>query len=102
MRVFFHPEARDEALAAATFYESQQPGLGRRFLDALAAVISRIETHPGMYPEIESSVRQARISPFTQGVIFRVSGSRIDVVAVMHLRREPGYWRSRSFEGEDR
>jgi hypothetical protein len=51
--VFFHPEARDEALAAATFYESHHAGLGRRFLDPLAAVISRIETHPAMYPEIE-------------------------------------------------
>ncbi len=32
---------------------------------------------------------------FPFAILYRVEPERIVVVAVMHLRREPGYWRRR-------
>jgi hypothetical protein len=46
--------------------ESRQPGLGNRFVDALAEALERIERE------------------------------FILIVAVAHLAREPGYWKPRS------
>ncbi len=49
MNHWFHPEARAEFLASVRYYESQRPGLGRRFLDAVTDTIRRIEAHPKRY-----------------------------------------------------
>jgi hypothetical protein len=32
---------------------------------------------------------------FPYGVIYRASKDRVDVIAIMHLKRRPGYWKSR-------
>ena len=36
--VKFHPDAEAEMLAAAAYYETQQPNLGRRFLVAVPPI----------------------------------------------------------------
>lgn len=95
---YFHPEAREEALAAAKFYEHQAEGLGRRFVEALADAVQRIEANPLLYRVLEDDIRQCRMQRFPFGVIFRRREDRIEIIAVMHLRRRPGYWKSRSDE----
>jgi hypothetical protein len=32
---------------------------------------------------------------FPYGVIYRTAEDRVDVIAIMHLRQQPGYWKSR-------
>jgi hypothetical protein len=32
---------------------------------------------------------------FPYGVIYRLSGDTVEIVAVMHLSRKPGYWKHR-------
>jgi plasmid stabilization system protein ParE len=90
----WHPSARAEADAAAAFYQAKRPGLGRRFLDSLQDALGRVETRPGIYPELAPEVRKCRLKTFPYAVIFRANGG-IDIIAVMHLRREPGYWKDR-------
>ncbi len=93
---FFHPEAIAEVDAAATFYEGRQKGLGARFVVALDDVIDRIRRNPEIYREVDAGVRKCRLLRFPYGVIFRERDEAIEVVAVMHLRREPGYWKART------
>jgi len=46
MIVEFVDEARQELIEAALWYESKEPGLGRRFRNEVAYVVDRIaETH---------------------------------------------------------
>ena len=40
-------------------------------------------------------LRRARVRGFPYGLLYRVEPSRILIVAVAHLHRRPGYWRSR-------
>jgi len=40
--VAFHPEARDELIAAAQFYESPSPGLGLDFILAVQRTYERL------------------------------------------------------------
>jgi len=96
MRYRFHPAARAELLKSIQYYESQQSGLGRRFLDAVTEAVHRIQAHPSMYRLISTTWRQCRVPRFPFGIIYRVKDRRIEIIAVMHLHREPGYWQNRA------
>jgi plasmid stabilization system protein ParE len=92
----FHPEAQSELMESARYYESQQVGLGHRFLDAVAAALGRVQQHPQLYREVESGIRQCRVLRFPYGLIYRIKTDHLEIVAVMHLHRQPGYWRQRT------
>jgi toxin ParE1/3/4 len=91
----FHPEALEEADDAASFYHMQQPGLGKRFLEALEDAITRIRRNPLLYRKVDGEIRKCRLIRFPYGVIYRLKGDCIDIIAVMHLRRQPDYWKLR-------
>jgi plasmid stabilization system protein ParE len=91
----FHDEARREFRESARYYELQKDGLGSRFVDAVRDAITRIRSHPQLYREIEPGVRQCRTPRFPYGIIYRVRNSTVEILAVMHLHRKPGYWKSR-------
>ncbi len=93
---FFHPEAISEADVAATFYEERQKGLGARFVAALDDAVDRVCRNPEIYREVETGARKCRLLRFPYGVIFREREEGIEVIAVMHLRRKPGYWKTRT------
>ena len=96
MKHWFHPEAREEFLESVRYYELQQPGLGRRFLETVTETIRRIQDHPNMHRVVSGTWRQCRVHRFPFGIIYRVENRRIEIVAVMHLHRKPGYWQDRS------
>ncbi|NCO90174.1 MAG: plasmid stabilization protein [Armatimonadetes bacterium CG2_30_66_41] len=93
--VQFHPEARAELRAAARYYESQQKGLGRRFLAAVRDGVNRVQSFPLAHRTVEEDVRQCRTWRFPFGLLYRVTPERFEIIAVMHLHREPGYWKRR-------
>lgn len=93
--VRFHPEAEDELLSAAKFYETQQKDLGKRFLASVQDALNRIQVNPLLYSEIQDDVRRCLTTTFPFGVIFRIMQEQYAIIAVMHLRREPGYWKNR-------
>ncbi|MEK6679360.1 MAG: type II toxin-antitoxin system RelE/ParE family toxin [Nitrospirota bacterium] len=91
----FHPEALMEADESARFYEERQEGLGKRFIEALTDTINRIIRNPKLYIKIDDTIRKCRLLHFPYGVIYRDINEFIEIIAVMHLKREPGYWKSR-------
>ena len=93
---WFHPSAFEEADQAAAFYRGQKLGLEVRFLEALNDAISRIRRNPLLYRRVEGGIRKCRIVRFPYGVIYRTAEDRVDVIAIMHLRQRPGYWKSRT------
>lgn len=68
--VRFHPEAESEMIDAATWYESRQEGLGKRFLTSVQDALNRIELNPETYPIVERDVHRCltRILPY--GALF--------------------------------
>jgi len=95
MRVLWHREARVEADEAACFYQARQPGLDRRFLDILEDALRRISRRPRMYPTVEGDIHKCRLPRFPYGLIYRVKSESVEILAVMHMKREPGYWTAR-------
>jgi len=96
MQFFFHPEAQRELVESVKYYETQKSGLGRRFLDTVIEAIHRIRTHPLLFRQIDESIRQCRIPRFPYGLIYRIRNNNIEIIAIMHLHRKPGYWKERS------
>ncbi len=96
MKLRWHGEARAEADAAAAFYNDKQPGLAQRFLDDLEEALHRIQRHPQAYRQVEGEIRKCRVPHFPYGVIYRVRPDFIEIIAVMHLRQSPEYWKQRT------
>ncbi|MDD1745313.1 MAG: type II toxin-antitoxin system RelE/ParE family toxin [Candidatus Methanoperedens sp.] len=91
----FHPEAEAEMISAAVFYETKQKDLGKRFLTSVQNALNKIQVNPLLYQEIEEGVRRCLTTTFPFGVVFRIMPDQYVIIAVMHLHRAPGYWKSR-------
>ena len=81
---------------AAAWYEDQRRGLGNRFLDEVVSAFSAISEAPRMFPSVHRNTRRALIRRFPFGVYYRIEGTEIVVVAVMHASRDPRRWKSRT------
>ena len=93
--VEFHPAAQDEFISAAQFYERQTEGLGLDFITTIQRTYERLLESPASGPPFGRRLRRLLVPKFPFGLLYRVEPDRIYVIAVMHLHRQPGYWRSR-------
>ena len=93
--VKFHPEAESEMVEAAKYYSMQQSELGVRFISSVQEAVNRIYLFPLLYPVMELDVRRSLVNTFPFGILFRVFPNMIVIIAVMHLNREPDYWKNR-------
>ena len=93
--VEFHPEAQDEFISAAQFYESQAGGLGLDFILTVQRTYERLLEFPATGPPFGRRLRRLLVPKFPYGLLYRVEPERIYIIAVMPLHRRPGYWRSR-------
>ncbi len=93
--IVFLPEAEQEMLEAAKYYESQAAGLGMDYLFEIERAVVAIAEFPMTWPKIEGELRRRLVRKFPFGILYRIEPKEIVVVAVAHLRRKPGYWRER-------
>ncbi len=96
--VCFHPEAEAEMNDAAGWYEKQQENLGKRFLASVQDAINRIQLDPELYPVVEADAHRCLTRIFPFGILFRITPGIIVIMALMHLHRDPDYWKGRKFE----
>jgi plasmid stabilization system protein ParE len=100
MRTYgFHPEAIAEYQDAANFYlERASPLIAASFVAELETSISKILLNPETWPVAEAPlIRRHLIHRFPYALYYRWESqhNRVAIYAVMHLRRKPGYWKSR-------
>jgi plasmid stabilization system protein ParE len=92
----FHPEALEEFAEAAHYYADCQEGLDIRFVTAVESAIRRITEAPERWRVFEEDVRRCLTHVFPYAIPYTIeSEGYILILAVMHCRREPGYWRHR-------
>jgi hypothetical protein len=95
MNFSFHPEADEEFIAAVVYYEECEPGLGLDFSREVHASIRNALDYSTLWPEIEDEVRRSLVHRFPYGVLYSVEPHGIFILAVMHLHRDPDYWKHR-------
>jgi plasmid stabilization system protein ParE len=96
MRHEFHPEALQEFEDAAHYYADCQEGLDLRFVAAIDAAIRQIAAAPERWRLFEEDVRRYVTRVFPYAILYSIEPEGyILIIAVMHCRQEPGYWRHR-------
>lgn len=95
MNVAFLEAAQEELNEAVLYYEDQQEGLGEEFAAEAQKALDKIRQFPGAWTQLLPGVRRCRTNRFPYGLVFRVEGEDIYIVAVMHLHRDPDYWKHR-------
>lgn len=82
-------EADLDIIEAYLYYESEQEGLGDRFLDQLEIYLERIQTYPEHYAEKRKPYREAFIKKFPYFVIYEIFKTKIVVYAVFNTWQDP-------------
>jgi plasmid stabilization system protein ParE len=94
-RYVFHPDANEEYAEALAYYMAIDYALGDRFFNEIETLISDICRYPERYRLLEPPVRRHFSQVFPYAVLYLNQPDRIYVAAVMDMRRDPHYWRSR-------
>ncbi|MDP3849992.1 MAG: type II toxin-antitoxin system RelE/ParE family toxin [Luteolibacter sp.] len=95
MRVNYARDAREEGIEAAAWYGSQEKGLQNRFLEKWKDAENRMAANPGIHRCFEGELRKCRFDVFPYALVFRIRSDELQVLAVMHMSRRPGYWKKR-------
>jgi len=93
--VIFHPAALLEAEAARHWYNERNPAAARGFLSELAHAVAQVSEAPDQWPRFSAGTRRYVFPRFPFSLIYRIRGTALDVIAIAHHRRKPGYWQSR-------
>lgn len=89
-------EAEAEYTEALLWYQARSPRVASRFEEAFASIVGRIGESPEQFPACdEEGYRFAMLGRYPYSLIYRIVGDVVQVVAVAHQRRRPGYWASR-------
>ena len=92
----FHREAEVEHLETIAYYESRQPGLGASYLEDFDETLRKICEMPLSYRiERKPDIRRVSLKKFPFAVLYREKLGMVQVLAVAHKRRRPGYWSKR-------
>ena len=93
--VIYHPDATREAEAASDWYEERSPQAAEGFQYELKHVTDRIAESPETGPRIEGEIRRFIFRQYPYFLVYRQTSSKVQILAVAHAKRKPGYWRSR-------
>lgn len=93
--VLFHPEAEEEMIASAVFYETKSKDLGYKFLREIERSLDLISSSPKTWPVFSDDIRRFLLQRFPFGLLYEIYDDYIYIIAVMHLHREPFYWKDR-------
>ena len=77
------------------FYENQFSGLGFEFIEDFEKAVKRIEQFPKAWHPFSKNTRRCLFSRFSYEIVYHLTDSTIDILAVAHLHRAPNYWVSR-------
>lgn len=94
-RVEYFPEARRDLDEALDWYLQRSLTAAEAFLTEIDHGIQLIRETPQMWPQFEGNSRRYVLRKFPFSIIFRQVDDLIQVIAVAHQKRRPGYWSKR-------
>ncbi len=95
MNCAVHPKAEAEFLAALYRYREIDPRLAHRFYGEISAALRRITRYPLRYKQFNPPARRLTARGFPYAVIYVARPESVWIIAIVHFRRKPGYWKGR-------
>ena len=85
---------------AVAFYRARDERIVARFVAVVDDHLELIAEHPARAPiatgtKGPTEYRRLKVQGFPFGILYRVHDDTVEVVAVAHERRRPGYWSRR-------
>jgi len=93
--VRLHPRAEDDAAAAYRWYVERNPTIAEIFLVEINSAIERIAETPRRWPRIAPAFQRCPLGRFPFSVVYRQTSRHIEILAIAHHRRRPGFWAGR-------
>jgi len=94
--VLIQAAARQELHDSTAWYREKNPRVADRFVTEVYKTLEQIEKLPAMgkrIPHVIGSARRLPVARFPYYVVFEEFADRVEVLAIAHNRRRPGYWR---------
>ncbi len=91
----FHAEARAEAKAAFDYYWEESRSAALNFNLGWRSAYSKLRKFPRLYAQYLHGARRILLNRYPYFVVFRELSHEIQIIAVAHARRRPGYWKKR-------
>ena len=103
LKVEVHPQVYSELEDARSWYEARAENLGNEFLEEVDRGVQTIKDSPTSWSWYDKAqnIRRFFIHRFPYAIIYRLTSSTIQIMAVMHLRRHPDYWKERLIPWSD-
>jgi plasmid stabilization system protein ParE len=94
-RVEFDPAAVEEGKVAHEWYQLRIPRIAAAFMEELDVAVEKIVEAPRRWPSYLRGTRRYLLRRFPNMVIYGETEAGIQILAVAHARRRPGYWKDR-------
>jgi len=91
----FHPEALDEFDDAGRYYAEINSELGARFYREIERLIREVCADPRRFRKFDPPARRHFSGNFPYALIYLDKPDHVWIVAVMQMKRRPGYWKPR-------
>jgi plasmid stabilization system protein ParE len=93
--LIIRPEAEADLVEGFDWYEQRRNGLGDEFLNEVQTRLGTIEENPLRYAAVYRNARQALVRRFPYKVLYLFEGNRVEVLGVVHVKRQPQFWQKR-------
>jgi len=91
----FHPEARAELVAAGDYYFEKSADVADHFYGEMDVLLDEVCERPGLRRVFDPPARRHFGPRFPYALIYVDRPDEVWIVAVMHFKQKPGYWRHR-------
>jgi plasmid stabilization system protein ParE len=95
VKISLHPEADDEFAGAVSYYSQISPELGVRFYREMERLLQDVAADPNRFRKFDPPARRHFSNDFPYAIIFLDKPDCVWIVAIMHMKRQPGYWHGR-------
>lgn len=90
-----HPAALEELTSAIQWYFQRSESAAQRFVDEIEEALELVMKAPTRWPNYEGVSRRYILQRFPFAVVYRETRHGVQILAIAHGHRRPGYWRDR-------
>jgi plasmid stabilization system protein ParE len=92
VEIRLHPRAEQELRAAYLWYAERNEIVAEAMQLEIDHAMKVVSESPNRWPRLTKSERRYVLPRFPFSLVYRVNRQFIEIIAVAHQKRRPGYW----------